>query len=58
VVVTAGPAASIAMTVDDRRRTYQDVLVGTAKSVVDNTPGALLVALSAFTVYGTAAEAT
>jgi len=46
------------MTVDDRRRTYQDVLVGTAKSVVDNTPGALLVALSAFTVYGTAAEAT
>ena len=33
IVVTAGPAAAQAMTVEQRERTYHDVLVATAESV-------------------------
>jgi nucleoside-diphosphate-sugar epimerase len=56
IVVTAGPAAAQAMTVEQRERTYHDVLVGTAESVsaVPGTP--YLVMLSSLSVYGDAAN--
>ena len=38
VVVTAGPAAAQAMTVEQRQRTYRSVLVDTAESVA-SIPG-------------------
>ncbi len=56
VVVTAGPAAAQAMTVEARQRTYRQVLVDTAESV-SSIPGApFLVMLSSLSVYGDAAN--
>ena len=56
IVVTAGPAAAQAMTVEQRQRTYRQVLVDTAESVssVPGTPH--LVMLSSLSVYGDAAN--
>ena len=56
IVVTAGPAAAQAMTVEQRERTYHDVLVATAESVAA-VPGAPhVVMLSSLSVYGDAAN--
>jgi nucleoside-diphosphate-sugar epimerase len=56
IVVTAGPAAAQAMTVEQRQRTYRQVLVDTAESVasVPGTPH--IVMLSSLSVYGDAAN--
>ena len=56
IIVTAGPAAAQAMTVEARQRTYRQVLVDTAESVssVPGTPH--LVMLSSLSVYGDAAN--
>lgn len=56
IVVTAGPSAAQAMTVEQRQRTYRQVLVATAESVasVPGTPH--LVMLSSLSVYGDAAN--
>ncbi len=56
VVVTAGPQAAHAMTPEDRAATYHDVLVETARSVVEAPGTAHLVALSSLSVYGSAAD--
>ena len=56
VVVTAGPSAAQAMTPEDRQATYQEILVETAASVVAAGGDAHLVALSALSVYGGAAD--
>jgi len=56
IVVAAGPAAAQAMTVEDRQRTYRQVLVDTAESVasVPGTPHIIM--LSSLSVYGGAAN--
>lgn len=56
VVVTAGPSAQQAMSVQDRAATYEEILVGTARSVVAVPGGPRLVMLSALSVYGHAAD--
>ena len=56
VVVTAGPAASSAMSREDRAATYHDVLVRTAESVAGAPSDALLIMCSALSVYGDAAN--
>ncbi len=56
VVVTAGPNAQRAMTPEDRAATYHEVLVETALSVVAAEGDPHLVALSALSVYGDAAD--
>lgn len=56
IVVTAGPAAAQAMTVEQRERTYRDVLVGTAESVSSVEGSPYLVMLSSLSVYGDAAN--
>ena len=56
IVVTAGPAAAQAMTVEQRERTYHDVLVGTAESVAAVPGRPHLVMLSSLSVYGDAAN--
>jgi len=56
IVVAAGPAAAQAMTVEQRQRTYRQVLVDTAESV-SSVPGAPhIVMLSSLSVYGDAAN--
>ena len=56
IVVAAGPAAAQAMTVEQRQRTYRQVLVETAESVasVPGTPHIIM--LSSLSVYGDAAN--
>ena len=56
IVVTAGPSAAQAMTVEQRQRTYRQVMVDTAESVasVPGTPH--IVMLSSLSVYGDAAN--
>ncbi len=56
VVVTAGPAAAQAMTVEQRQRTYRRVLVDTAESVASIPGDPYLVMLSSLSVYGDAAN--
>lgn len=56
VVITAGPNAQQAMTPEDRQRTYQEILVDTAESVVAAGGSSYLVALSALSVYGNASN--
>jgi nucleoside-diphosphate-sugar epimerase len=56
VVVTAGPAAAQAMTVEARQRTYRQVLVDTAESVSSIPGEPFLVMLSSLSVYGDAAN--
>ncbi|MBD3926751.1 NAD(P)-dependent oxidoreductase [Nocardioides cavernae] len=56
VVVTAGPSAQRAMTPEDRAATYHQVLVETARNVVAAEGAPHLVALSALSVYGRAAD--
>jgi nucleoside-diphosphate-sugar epimerase len=56
VVVTAGPAAAQAMTVEARQRTYRQVLVDTAESVSTIPGEPFLVMLSSLSVYGDAAN--
>jgi len=56
VVVTAGPAAQRAMTPEDRAATYHQVLVETAQNVVAAEGTPYVVALSALSVYGRAAD--
>lgn len=56
VVVTAGPSAAQAMTIEQRRANYTKVLVDTARSVA-SIPGAPhIVMLSSLSVYGDAAN--
>ena len=56
IVVTAGPAAAQAMTVEQRQRTYRQVLVDTAESVAGVPGRPHLVMLSSLSVYGDAAN--
>jgi nucleoside-diphosphate-sugar epimerase len=57
VVVCAGPDARRSMTAEERAATYDEVLVQTARSVVEGTPeSARIVALSSLSVYGDAAD--
>ncbi len=56
VVVTAGPAAAQAMTVEQRQRTYRQVLVETAESVASIPGDPYVVMLSSLSVYGDAAN--
>lgn len=56
VVVTAGPSAAQAMTVEQRQRTYRQVLVDTAESVASIPGRPHLVMLSSLSVYGDAAN--
>ena len=56
VVVTAGPSAKQAMSVEDRAATYEEILVGTARGVVTVPDEPHLVMLSALSVYGHAAD--
>jgi nucleoside-diphosphate-sugar epimerase len=56
IVVTAGPAAAQAMTVEQRERTYHQVLVETAESVSAVPGNPYLVMLSSLSVYGDAAN--
>ena len=56
VVVTAGPSAAQAMSVEDRQATYREVLVATAESVVAAPGSPHLVMLSSLSVYGDAAN--
>jgi nucleoside-diphosphate-sugar epimerase len=56
IVVTAGPAASSAMSRDDRAASYHDVLVRTAESVAGAPSGAQVIMCSALSVYGDAAN--
>jgi nucleoside-diphosphate-sugar epimerase len=57
VVVCAGPDARKSMTAEERAATYHEVLVQTARSVVDGAPEtARIVALSSLSVYGDAAD--
>ncbi len=56
IVVAAGPAAAQAMTIEQRQRTYRQVLLDTAESV-SSVPGEpYLVMLSSLSVYGDAAN--
>ena len=56
IVVAAGPSAAQAMTVEQRRRTYRQVLVDTAESVASVPGDPYLVMLSSLSVYGDAAN--
>jgi nucleoside-diphosphate-sugar epimerase len=56
IVVAAGPAAAQAMTVEQRERTYREVLVSTAESVSGVPGDPYLVMLSSLSVYGDAAN--
>ena len=56
IVVTAGPAASQAMTVEQRQRTYRTILVDTAESVASVPGSPRVVMLSSLSVYGDAAN--
>jgi nucleoside-diphosphate-sugar epimerase len=57
VVVCVGPDARRAMSAEERRQTYDEVLVQTARSVVSAIPStAKVVALSSLSVYGDAAD--
>lgn len=57
VVVCAGPDARRAMSAQERAQTYDEVLVQTARSVVQAAPGtARVIALSSLSVYGDAAD--
>lgn len=56
VLVTAGPSAAHAMSAEERASSYHDVLVETALSVTSAPGAAHLVAMSAISVYGTAAD--
>ncbi|MBW9205555.1 NAD(P)-dependent oxidoreductase [Mumia sp. zg.B17] len=56
VVVSAGPVAAHSMTPEDRAKTYHEVLVATAGSVTSAPGSPHLVALSALSVYGGAAN--
>lgn len=56
IVVTAGPAAAQAMTVEQRQRTYRQVLVDTAESVASVPGNPHIVMLSSLSVYGDAAN--
>lgn len=56
VVVTAGPSAQKAMTPEDRAQTYREILVDTAEAVVAAGGDAQLIALSALSVFGDAAN--
>ncbi len=56
IVAAAGPAAAQAMTVEQRQRTYRQVLVETAESV-STVPGEPhIIMLSSLSVYGDAAN--
>lgn len=56
IVVTAGPSAQKAMTVEDRAASYHDILVETAKSVVAANDTAHVVFCSSLSVYGDQAD--
>jgi len=56
IVVAAGPAAAQAMTVEQRQRTYRQVLVETAESVASVPGEPHLIMLSSLSVYGDAAN--
>jgi nucleoside-diphosphate-sugar epimerase len=57
VVVCVGPDARRAMSAEERRQTYDEVLVQTARSVVAAVPStARVIALSSLSVYGDAAD--
>ena len=56
VVVTAGPSAQQAMSVEDRAATYEEILVGTARSVTALDGDPHIVMRSALSVYGHAAD--
>jgi len=56
IAVCAGPAAGRAMTVEERKATYHEVLVATAESAVAAPIQGTIVALSSFSVYGDAAN--
>ena len=56
IVVTAGPAAAQAMTIEQRQKTYRRVLVDTAESVSSAPGDPYLVMLSSLSVYGDAAN--
>lgn len=56
IVVTAGPSANKAMTVEDRAASYHEILVETAKSVVAASDTAHVVFCSSLSVYGDQAD--
>jgi nucleoside-diphosphate-sugar epimerase len=56
VAVCAGPSAQRGMTPEDRAATYREILVDTARSVVDADFDGPVVALSSLSVYGDAAD--
>ena len=56
IVAAAGPSAAQAMTVEQRQRTYRQVLVDTAESVSSVPGDPYLVMLSSLSVYGDAAN--
>jgi nucleoside-diphosphate-sugar epimerase len=56
IVVTAGPSAVRSRTPEERAITYREVLVDTAKSVVEAPGRPHVVALSSLSVYGAAAD--
>ncbi len=56
IVIAAGPSAQQAMTVEQRQRTYRQVLVDTAESVAAVPGKPYLVMLSSLSVYGDAAN--
>jgi nucleoside-diphosphate-sugar epimerase len=56
IVVAAGPSAAQAMTVEQRQRTYRQVLVDTAESVASAPGEPHIVMLSSLSVYGDAAN--
>ncbi len=56
VLVCAGPTASQAQTPEQRQATYRDILVETAHSILSAPFNGHVVALSAFAVYGDAAN--
>ena len=55
-ILAAGPAAAQAMTVEQRQRTYRQVLADTAESVAGAPGDPYLVMLSSLSVYGDAAN--
>ncbi|WP_262849067.1 NAD-dependent epimerase/dehydratase family protein [Mumia quercus] len=56
VVVTAGPSAAQSMTPEERAVTYREILVTTAENVTSAPGSPHLVALSALSVFGDAAD--
>ena len=56
IVVCAGPSAQSAMTPEQRRATYHDVLVETARSAASVPQQPRVIALSSLSVYGDAAD--